>query len=68
LIEDGIRRAIKEEWLDKEGVRKVQRPEPKPQVTKTAPASGERILGPPLRCPTSGLGGGVAGERVSNLL
>jgi len=27
LIEDGIRRAIKEEWLDKEDVRKVQRPE-----------------------------------------
>jgi len=27
LIEDGIRRAIKEEWLDKEDVRKIQRPE-----------------------------------------
>lgn len=27
LIEDGIRRAIKEEWLSAEDVRKVQRPE-----------------------------------------
>ena len=27
LIEDGIRRAIKEDWLDKEDIRKVQRPE-----------------------------------------
>jgi len=27
LIEAGIRQAIKEEWLDKDDVRKVQRPE-----------------------------------------
>jgi len=26
LIEDGIRRAIKEEWLDKDEVRRIQRP------------------------------------------
>ena len=27
LIEEGIRRAIKEQWLDQDDVRRVQRPE-----------------------------------------